>query len=68
MLGVVFRNKFKKSRRASVDAYKQKDKALFMSKEGLSYYYTHDFHKKYQRIIEEVRKLNPIPEKVSGKR
>ncbi len=51
-----------------LDMKKQKDKAVFMSKDELSYYYTHKFHKEYQSIIEEARKLNPIPEKVPGKR
>ncbi|WP_054743947.1 IS66 family transposase, partial [Cellulosilyticum ruminicola] len=46
---------------------KQKDKAVFMSKEEPTYYYTHKFHKEYQSIIEEARKLNPIPEKVPSK-
>ena len=51
-----------------LDMKKQRDKAVFMSKDGLSYYYTHKFHQKYQSIIEEARELNPIPEKVPGKR
>ena len=51
-----------------LDMKKQRDKTVFMSKEGLSYYYTHGFHKKYQSIIEEARELNPISEKVPGKR
>ncbi len=46
----------------------QRDKAIFMRKEGLSYYYAHGFHKKYQIIIEKARILNPIPEKELGKR
>lgn len=51
-----------------LDMKKQRDKAVFMSKDGLSYYYTHKFHQTYQTIIEEARELNPIPEKEPGKR
>ncbi|WP_054743782.1 IS66 family transposase [Cellulosilyticum ruminicola] len=51
-----------------LDMKKQRDKAVFMSKEELNYYYTHKFYKEYQSIIEGARKLNPIPEKVPGKR
>ena len=46
----------------------QRDKAVFMRKEELSYYYTHGFHKKCQIIIVKARILNPIPEKKPGKR
>ena len=51
-----------------LDMKKQRDKAVFMRKDGLSYYYTHGFHKKYQSIIEKARVVNPIPEKITGKR
>jgi len=51
-----------------LDMKKQRDKAVFMSKDGLTYYYMHKFHKSYQSIIEEAREINPIPEKVPGKR
>ena len=51
-----------------LDMKKQRDKAVFMSKDGLSYYYRHKFHQTYQSIIEEARELNPIPEKEPGKR
>jgi len=50
-----------------LDMKKQRDKAVFMSQEKLSYYFTHGFHKSYQAIIEEARVLNPIPEKEQGK-
>lgn len=46
----------------------KRDKAVFMGKNELSYYHTHDFHKKYEVIIEEARKLNPLPKKLPGKR
>ena len=46
----------------------KRDKAVFMGKNELSYYHTHDFHKEYEVIIEEARKLNPLPEKLPGKR
>ena len=45
-----------------------RDKAVFMRKEQLSYYYTNGFHKTYLGIIEKARELNPIPEKEPGKR
>ncbi|MEG0153395.1 MAG: IS66 family transposase [Cellulosilyticaceae bacterium] len=45
-----------------------RDKAVFMGKENLSYYYTLGFRKSYLSIIEKARKLNPIPEKIPGKR
>ena len=45
-----------------------RDKAVFMRKENLSYYYLNSFHKEYSAIIERARKLNPIPEKQPGKR
>lgn len=51
-----------------LDMKKQRDKAVFMSKDGLTYYYMHKFHKSYQSIIEEAREINPIPEKGPGKR
>ena len=46
----------------------QRDKAVFIRKEELSYYNTHSFHKKYQIIIEKAIILNPISEKEPGKR
>ncbi len=45
-----------------------RDKAVFMGKESLSYYYTHGFKKTYMSIIEKARELNPLPEKIPGKR
>ncbi|MEG2974001.1 MAG: IS66 family transposase [Clostridium sp.] len=45
-----------------------RDKAVFKGKENLSYYYTHGFKKSYFSIIEKARELNPIPEKIPGKR
>ncbi len=45
-----------------------RDKAVFMNKEKLSYYYTNGFHKIYLSIINKAKKLNPIPEKEPGKR
>lgn len=45
-----------------------RDKAVFMGKEKLSYYYLNSFHKAYSALIETGRKLNPIPEKEPGKR
>lgn len=45
-----------------------RDKAVYMDKEKLSYYYMNGFHKDYLRIIEAGRHLNPIPEKKKGKR
>lgn len=47
---------------------KIRDKAVSMGKENLSYYYTHGFKKSYFSIIEKARELNPIPEKIPGKR
>ena len=45
-----------------------RDKAVFMSKTNLSYYYTNGFKKSYRSIIEKARELNPLPEKTPGKR
>ncbi|MGL5677965.1 MAG: IS66 family transposase [Cellulosilyticaceae bacterium] len=45
-----------------------RDKAVFMDKDNLSYYYTHGFKKSYMAIIEKARKLNPLPKKTPGKR
>ncbi|MGL4345204.1 MAG: IS66 family transposase [Cellulosilyticaceae bacterium] len=45
-----------------------KDKAVFMGKDRLSYYHIHGFKKCYMSIIEKARNLNPLPEKIPGKR
>lgn len=45
-----------------------RDRAVFMGKESLSYYYTHGFKKSYMSIIKKARELNPLPEKILGKR
>lgn len=47
---------------------KIRDKAVSKGKECLSYYYTYSFRKSYLSIIEKARELNPIPERISGKR
>lgn len=47
---------------------KVRDKAVFMGKKNLSYYFTHGFHSKYLLIIDKARKLNPIIEKQPSKR
>lgn len=41
---------------------KVKDKAVEKGKESLSYYYYHKFDKKYDELIEQARKENPLPE------
>lgn len=45
-----------------------RDKAVFMGRDTLSYYHTHGFKKCYRNIIEAARNLNPLPEKIPGKR
>jgi len=45
-----------------------REKAVYSSKENLSYYYLHTFDKEYDRIIKEGRIQNPIQEKKPGKR
>lgn len=41
---------------------KVKDKAVEKGKESMSYYYYHKFDKKYDELIEQARKENPLPE------
>ena len=39
-----------------------KDKAIEKEKESLSYYHYHKFDKQYDKLIEQARKENPLPE------
>ena len=41
---------------------KEKDKATENGKDSLSYYHCHKFNKKYDELIEQARKENPLPE------
>ena len=41
---------------------KVKDKAIEKGKDSLSYYHYHKFDKKYDELIEQARKENPLPE------
>lgn len=41
---------------------KVKDKAVEKGKDSLSYYHYHKFDKKYDELIEQARKENPLPE------
>lgn len=41
---------------------KAKDKAVEQGKDTLSYYHYHKFDKKYDKLIEQARKENPLPE------
>lgn len=45
-----------------------RDQAVSKGKENLSYYYTHRFKESYMSIIEKAREINPLPEKIPGKR
>ena len=47
---------------------KVKDKAVEKGKESLSYYHYHKFDKKYDELIEQARKENPLPETTKKKR
>ena len=47
---------------------KVKDKAVEKGKDFLSYYHYHKFDKKYDELIEQVRKENPLPETTEKKR
>ena len=47
---------------------KVKDKAVEKGKDSLSYYHYHKFDKKYDRLIEQARKENPLPETTEKKR
>ena len=47
---------------------KAKDKAVEKGKESLSYYHYHKFDKKYDELIEQARKENPLPENTEKKR
>lgn len=47
---------------------KVKEKAVENGKDSLSYYYYHKFDKKYDDLIEQARKENPIPETTEKKR
>ena len=47
---------------------KVKDKAVEKGKHSLSYYHYHKFDKKYDELIEQARKENPLPETTEKKR
>ena len=47
---------------------KVKDKAIEKGKDSLSYYHYHKFDKKYDELIEQARKENPLPETTKKKR
>ena len=47
---------------------KVKDKAVEKGKDSLSYYHYHKFDKKYDELIEQARKENPLPETTKKKR
>ena len=47
---------------------KVKDRAVEKGKESLSYYYCHKFDKKYDELIEQAKKENPLPETTEKKR
>lgn len=47
---------------------KVKDKAIEKGKDFLSYYHYHKFDKKYDELIEQARKENPLPETTEKKR
>ena len=47
---------------------KVKDKAVEKGKDSLSYYHYHKFDKKYDELIEQARKENPLPETTEKKR
>lgn len=47
---------------------KVKDKAVEKGKDFLSYYHYHKFDKKYDELIEQARKENPLPETTEKKR
>ena len=47
---------------------KVKDKAVEKGKDFLSYYHYHKFDKKYDELIEQARKENPLPETAEKKR
>ena len=47
---------------------KVKDKVIEKGKDFLSYYHYHKFDKKYDELIEQVRKENPLPETTEKKR
>ena len=47
---------------------KVKDKTVEKGKDSLSYYHYHKFDKKYDELIEQARKENPLPETTEKKR
>ena len=47
---------------------KVKDKAVEKGKDSLSYYHYHKFDKKYDELIEQAGKENPLPETTEKKR
>ena len=47
---------------------KVKDKSVEKGKDFLSYYHYHKFDKKYDELIEQARKENPLPETTEKKR
>lgn len=47
---------------------KVKDKAVEKGKDSLSYYHYHKFDKRYDELIEQARKKNPLPEPTEKKR
>lgn len=46
---------------------KVKEKAIEKGKDSLSYYHYHKFDKKYDELIEQARKENPLPETTKKK-
>ena len=51
-----------------VEMKKVKDKAIEKGKDSLSYYHYHKFDKKYDELIEQARKENPLPVTTKKKR
>ena len=47
---------------------KVRDKAVNDGKDSLSYYHINSFNKSYLNIVADAREINPIPEKIQGKR
>ena len=47
---------------------KAKEKAVEKGKDSLSYYHYHKFDKKYDELIEQARRENPLPETTEKKR
>ena len=51
-----------------LETKKVKEKAIEKGKDSLSYYHYHKLDKKYDELIEQVRKENPLPETTKKKR